>query len=68
MAIDERNGAAMTVNEALVRLGLFERFEVAARARDKQGIVAVLVEAGFSAQQAELTASALLRSPERYGY
>jgi hypothetical protein len=59
---------AMTVNERLVHFGLFPRFEAAVKARDKAAIVAVLVEAGFTPQQAEYTTSMLLSAPSRYGY
>ncbi len=65
---DEDKIRGMTVNERLFHLGLFPQFEAAARARSKPDIVAVLIEAGFTPEQAQGTASALLAAPERYGY
>ena len=61
-------GAAMTVNERLVHFGLFAEFEAAVRARDKPAVVAVLLKAQLTPEQAESTACALLAAPGRYGY
>ena len=58
----------MTVNERLAYFRLFPRFDAAVKARDKQEVIAVLLKAGFSAEQAEYTASTVLGSPGRYGY
>ena len=59
---------AMTVNEQLALHGLFAAFDAAVATRDKSKVVAVLLKAQFTPEQAEYTASSLLRSPEKYGY
>ncbi len=58
----------MTVNERLCHFGLFHRFDVAARSRDVQAMVHVLLEAQFSEAQASQTAHAVAADPKRYGY
>ena len=58
----------MTVNERLFHFGLFESFDLAATARDHAGLVEVLLNAQFSKQQAEETATAVLGNPAYYGF
>jgi len=65
---DEPNIAGMTVNERLGHFGLLLEFESAVRARDKSAVIAVLLKAEFTPQQAECTATTVLRAPRRYGY
>ena len=65
---DEPNIAGMTVNERLVHFGLFQEFDAAVRARDKSAVIAVLLKAKFTPQQAKYTATTVLSAPRRYGY
>jgi len=65
---DESNIAGMTVNERLGHFGLLLEFEAAVRARDKSAVIAVLLKAKFTPQQAEYTATTVLRAPRSYGY
>jgi hypothetical protein len=65
---DESDIAGMTVNERLAHFGLFADFESAVRARDKSAVIAVLLKARFTVEQAEYTATTLLHAPYRYGY
>ena len=65
---ERSNIGAMTVNERLHHFGLTSAFDSAVRARDKAAAIRILVKAGFSAKQAEQTASQTLKAPERYGY
>ena len=58
----------MTVNERLYHFGLFSDFDAAVRARDKPAVIAVLLRAQFTPQQADNTATKVLAAPERYGY
>ena len=67
MTSDQHDIAGMTVNERLAHFGLFGPFEAAVKSRDKSAVVSVLLQAKFTPQQAEYTASTLLQSPERYG-
>jgi len=58
----------MTVNERLVTLGLITEFDRAAYARDRRALIAILVKARFTEEQARQTTGALLANPERYGF
>jgi hypothetical protein len=66
--MSEPSKIAMTVNERLNHFGLVAAFDAAIRARDKAAAIKVLIQAGFSPEQAEQTASQTLKAPERYGY
>jgi hypothetical protein len=57
----------MTVNERLVESGLIDRFDEAARKRDRAGIIEVLASVEL-ADQAEHIADALLANPGKYGF
>ena len=59
--------AAMTVNERLVEAGLLDRWDTAARARDRAVMVAVLREVDMG-ELAESTADAVLADPAFYGF
>lgn len=65
---DEQTIKGMTVNERLAHFELFPAFDAAVRARDKPGMVDVLMKAAFSREQAEYTATTVLKNPEHYGY
>lgn len=58
----------MTVNERLFELGLMDEFDQAAHARDRIALIATLIKAEFSEEQAQQTIGTLLASPERYGF
>ena len=58
----------MTVNERLLHFNLFESFDSAARSKSFAGLVEVLIQARFSEEQANHTASALLANPKLYGF
>jgi hypothetical protein len=65
---DDPRVGGMTVNERLAHFGLFAAFEAAMKARDKAAVVAVLLQAELTPEQADYTATTVLRSPARYGY
>lgn len=65
---DEANARGMTVNERLGHLGLFPEFEAAMAARDKAEVVAVLLRAQLTPEQAESIAATTLADPTKYGY
>jgi hypothetical protein len=52
--------SGMTVNERLAHFGLFPQFDAAVAARDPEALVAVLVRARLSPQQASQSAAAIL--------
>lgn len=57
----------MTVNERLSHFGLIPEFDAAVASRDTEAIVAVLVRAGLTPEQAQETASVAVANPWRYG-
>lgn len=59
--------AAMTVNERLSHFSLFEEFEDAVLSRDHRSVVAVLLRARLTQDQAHETATVVLEDPGRYG-
>ena len=58
----------MTVNERLVHFGLVAAFDAAVASGNLVEVVRVLEQAQLTASQAQETASAVLRHPERYGF
>ncbi len=60
--------SGMTVNERLFHFGLYESFDLAAKSRNYEALVRLLVQIRFSEEQAEETARTLLADPKRYGY
>jgi hypothetical protein len=60
--------AAMTVNERLAKLGLFEEFDAAVISRDEAAVVAILLRAHLTDRQAQQTTRALFASPGKYGF
>jgi hypothetical protein len=67
--VDDRQAIkGMTVNERLAHFELFPAFDAAVRARDKPGMLDVLMKAGFSREQAEYTAPTVLKNREHYGH
>lgn len=59
---------AMTTNERLGYFGLLEDFERAAKARDRDGMIAALQGAKFDRQAAEGITDATLANPAKYGF
>ncbi len=59
---------AMTVNERLFDYGLSEAFNIAARAKNRDQMIQILMQARLSESQAAKTTSAILSHPVRYGY
>ncbi|WP_024297001.1 hypothetical protein [Methylomicrobium lacus] len=66
--MNEQSLEGMTVNERLFHLNLFESFDAAAKSRDFEAMVQVLLQARLSEQQANETAGAILANPVRYGF
>lgn len=66
MSVHDLRG--MTVNERLFVLGLMAGFDQAARAKDRKVLIAILIKAEFSEDQAQQTVEMLLSNPERYGF
>ena len=60
--------AGMTVNERLFAFDLFAEFDQAAKTRNKNELIKILMRAKFSKQVAVETTEALLLNPAKYGY
>jgi hypothetical protein len=58
----------MTVNERLYSLGLIDQFDGAAKTRNRQRMIEVLLQCAFSQEQSEQTADAVLKNPATYGF
>jgi hypothetical protein len=65
----DRDGfGGMTVNERLFTAGLLEAFDDAARRRDRERLVDLLVQVELSRTDAESSVATLLADPAKYGY
>lgn len=62
----QKAGGAMTLNERLYFAGLIERWDAAARARDREAMLAVLQQVGI--EKPDAIVEALLANPARYGF
>ena len=58
----------MTINERLAELGLFDEWDDAARRRDRQAMVDILLRCAMSQAYAEMSVDAFLANPEKYGF
>ena len=58
----------MTVNERLFACSLIDEFDEAARNRDREHMISILVQAAISPEQAQITTDAVLKNPKTYGY
>jgi hypothetical protein len=65
---DSPDYSGMTVNERLFVAGLLNRFDAAARQRDRQQLVEILKLVQMTSAEAESTVNALLENPQKYGY
>jgi hypothetical protein len=59
---------AMTTNERLGYFGLSDDYDQAARARDREGMIAALKGARFDQQDAEAITDTVLSNPVKYGF
>jgi len=60
--------AGMTVNERLFAAGLLEKFDTAAKNRDRATMVSLLVKTALPRISAEESVDTLLSNPTKYGY
>ena len=58
----------MTVNERFFALGLIDQFERAAKTKNRQKMIGVLLQCAFSQEQSEQTTDAVLKNPAKYGF
>ena len=62
----QKTGGAMTLNERLHFAGLIERWDAAARARDRAAMLAILKQVGIEAPERIVDSG--LADPARYGF
>jgi hypothetical protein len=60
--------AGMTTNERLFAAGLLHDFDAAARARDRDGMIKLLLQVALTQWEAERIADTVLEHPARYGF
>ncbi len=60
--------AGMTTNERLFSAGLLERFDVAARRRDREEMIRILIQVELEPQEAARSVELILADPRKYGY
>jgi hypothetical protein len=58
----------MTINERLSTLDLFEEFDRAARRRDREDLISILVQAHLTREQAKASVDVFLDDPAKYGF
>ena len=64
----ERELGGMTVNERLVVLGLFDKWDAAAKSRNRSRMIQILSQCAMTQKQCEETTDALLANPKKYGF
>jgi hypothetical protein len=67
-ALKRPNYAGMTVNERMSAAGIMDRFEPAARSRDREEMISLLLEVETGEQDARLITETILADPKKYGY
>jgi len=65
---DQPNYAVMTVNERLFEAGLMDRFDEAAKSRDAEAMVRILMQVALTEKDARWSVKTILANPRRYGY
>src|SRR6266566_7801951 len=60
--------AGMTTNERLFSAGLLEPFDVAARRRDREEMVRILIQVELEPEDAARSVELILADPRKYGY
>ncbi len=58
----------MTVNERLFACGLYDRWECAARSRNRKEMIQTLVLVALTEEQAASTSDSVLLNPQMYGF
>jgi hypothetical protein len=60
--------SGMTTNERLFACGLFDRWNAAAKARDRDQMIALLCQIAFTPKGAQEVADKVLGNPSYYGF
>lgn len=65
---DAERFAGMTVNERLFTAGTLDRFDTAARRRDRATMLRLLREVALTDSEANETTNAIIANPSFYGF
>ncbi len=65
---NEEELKGMTVNERLFGLGLIGQWDLAAKTRNRQMMIEILLKCSFSQEQSEQTTDAVLKNPAKFGF
>lgn len=57
----------MTVNERLYVMGLLEKWDLAAKARDREKMISILSQCAMTKEECEGTINAVIINPAKYG-
>ena len=60
--------SGMTVNERLFSRGLLDRFDAAAKSRDRDAMLSLLHDVELSEVDASACVNAIFANPKKYGY
>jgi hypothetical protein len=63
----DRDYSGMTANERFFASGLVGEFDAAARRRDRETMISILVRVGFPEKDAASSLDTMLANPGRYG-
>lgn len=66
--LTDRELSGMTVNERLAACGLIDRWDAAARAKNRKEMISVLREAALTKKEAAWTTDVVLANPAKYGF
>lgn len=64
----DRDYNGMTVNERFFSSGLVREFDAAARRRDRETMISILVRVAFPEKDAASSVDTMLANSARYGY
>ena len=66
--IDKPDYSGMTLNERSFAAGLMNRFDRAAKDRDGEEMVHIMMQVSLSETDARWSTETILRNPKKYGY
>ena len=66
--LEQPDFRGMTVNERLVTAGLLEAWDSAAHARNRAGMISILLRVELSEKDAAWTVDTILANPSNYGF
>ena len=68
MSTDRADYSGMTTNERLYASGLVDQFDLAAKSRNRDTMIHILLQVNIPAADAASIANKILAAPSMYGY